>query len=197
MSSSCIKNYIIDLSYLNLFKANKNIVLNQKSWTNESRYFWKLNGVRSSIICVNRLVILILRQVLNVTSIHYDFQVYELSVVEYGTTNAFTVERSCDCEELFSGFYRRLTMMNRRLRYGYVVCSDIKSSNGESKALRKPWWDILSPPCKECRLHSRYVRCDSITWSLTGGAASPIHFTYQSLNPVPIEKFTDFMKGSD
>lgn len=60
---------------------------------------------------------MVLRLILYVSGTRY----VELSLVEYETASTFTVERSRNCEELFSRFYRRLTMMDRRLRCGNVV----------------------------------------------------------------------------
>lgn len=101
---------------------------------------------------------MVLRLILYVSGIRY----VELSVVEYETASIFTVERSRNCEELFSRFYRRLTMMDRRLRCGNVVCSDKKSRNGDSiRRCVSRDGAILSPPCP-----ARSADCTAVMWDV-------------------------------
>lgn len=150
---------------------------------------------------------MILRLILYDSGIRY----VELSVVEYETASIFTVERSRNCEELFSRFYRRLTMMDRRLRCGNVVCSDKKSRNGDSirccvsrdvgPSFHRPALQGVHTAQPLCEMWEHRIISDQ---RHTRGAATPVPFTYcfvhasnRSLNPVLIENVTVLMKGKE
>lgn len=133
--------------------------------------------------------------------------------MEYETASIFTVERSRNCEELFSRFYRRLTMMDRRLRCGNVVCSDKKSRNGDSiRCCVSRDGAILSPPCParraDCTAVMWDVRASHNLWPATyqrSGHTGPFYVLFcprslasnRSLNPVLIENVTVLIKGKE